>query len=876
MFTSILQKISILAVLFVFLGFSTTIAQGVEKPISIDLSDTPLSEVLKLFEKEHSVRFVYNYFLIKNKKVSCSFKNRPLLEVINKILEKNGLKIGYKKGNLITIIECDKTSYDIYGILVDKISKEPLPFASLEIKEKKLTTVTDKNGRFSFVNIEKSEFNIEVRNLGYKTKQVYINCLKKNNIVIELTSSPFIIPDIEVLDIKNQVVEIDNTPGLFAVSPRNYENLPIFFSPDLMRSLQLMPGITSSSGGEAELCIRGGGPSENLITLDGLQLYQLNHFFGLYSSLSSVSIKNIRVYKGGFPAKYGSKISGVIDMSSKNGNLVKPKLQVGINSLNANLSFEIPVSKKFSLIMSGRRIIFPGQLKSFYKKLISNKIAGDLFVDGQKFDKDPSIFFGDAFAKATYLVSDNDVISASLLFTEDNNSINFDDLGGFYGEYIDSLKKKVYTNNYEKTFWANKGYSVNWFRQWSSRIKTNLAASASLFKSNYNYWVNFPSDGMKIFEFRQKNILEHNTIDFELSHKISSVIDYNMGFRIDKSSIEYSDLKNDATVLQINNSKDKPFYLAGFFQNKMNFFNRLNVIAGLRTTYNELTNKIYYEPRIQSILSFGKNWVLKSSFGSYRQFVIKNLDVNWHISGNVAWVAANGKNILVSGANHFTLGTKYETEKFVIDFDFFYNKKYNIFAFNSFRNYYNNEIGFRNKAKGYNTGFEIQLIKKLGIITGWLSFTYNKSEFSSIINKKKVKFTPNDNVPVALKLVFQLNQPSWHFALVCNYTTGKPYTKPNVINEGGKVKLLFPDEINKKRLDDMLRFDVSFVKKVDFGFCKGEAGISIYNLFNASAILNRYYYLKYEVDTNEVFSKLNKAERIDFDFTPSLFLKFSF
>lgn len=883
MFTSCFRKIWIFAILIFSLLFSINFAQNIEKRISVQFQNTPLVDVLKHISEKHSVRFVYNHSLISDKKISCNFDNEPLIKILKKLFEYTGLRIGYEEGGLITIIECDKIQYDIYGTLQDATSKEPLPFASVEIKGKKLVTVTDKNGRFSFVNVNEKECELKAKYLGYKAKSVKVECRKRNNIVIELETSPFIISDIEVLDIKNQFIEISNIPGLFAVSPKNYENLPMFSSPDLMRSLQLMPGITSSNGGKAELYIRGGMPSENLMTLDGLQLYQLNHFFGFYSSLSAGSIKDIRIYKGGFPAKYGSKISGVIDMSSKNGDLVKPKLKLGINSLNGSLSAEVPISKKLSLIVSGRRILFPGQLESFYKTIISNKVAGDSYIWKASYDKKPEIFFGDAFAKATYLVSDNDVLTASLLFTEDNNSINFGNVRNFYDVQTQTIKNKVYTYNYEKTFWANKGFSLNWFRQWNSRTKTNLTVSSSLFSSSYDYRENSSTKRLKTYQFFQKNKLNHGTVNFELSRKVSDYINYDIGVRLDNSSIRYSSYHFDEAKAEdeketIQGSKEKPFYLAGFFQNKINFSKKFKVVAGLRVTYNELTGKTYFEPRFQSVYEVNKNWVIKSSYGSYRQFVVKNIDGNWHLNGNVAWVAADDKNSLVSGAKHFTLGAKYENEDLILDIDLFYNLKENIFAFPSFRNFYDNNIRYRNEADGYTTGFEIQLIKKIGRVTGWLSYTYNKSEFEAIINEKKQKFVPNDNVPETVKFVLQYNFPSWHISFVINYATGKPYTIPVLRNDDGFVRLLFPNKINDERLDDVMRFDLSAVKKIDFGFCKGEIGFSVYNALNSSNVMNRYYYPYYYkyVGSDEVYAELKKSDHVDFEFTPSLFINLSF
>lgn len=879
MFTPFSKKILIFSLFFFAFFFKLSFAQKDDSLICVHFQNAPLTDVLKYLSEQKPVNFVYNQSIVRNKRVSCSFVNKPFIEVLNKVLRDAKLKIGYYEGSLITLVECKKFRFDLEGRLVDSENKEPLPFAVVKVSGENLSASTDKTGRFSFIDLEGDDITLEISCLGYKKKSVKILCDKKNYITVEIEKSPFIIGDVEVVDSKNQFIEISNTPGLFAVSSKSYENLPVFSSPDLIRSLQLLPGITSNNGGTAELFIRGGVPSENLITLDGLQLYHLDHFFGFYSSLSATSIKDIRIYKGGFPAKYGSKISGVVDMSSKNGSLTRPKLEIGVNSLNLNLSTEIPISKRMSFIFSGRKILFPDHLNSFYKSLIINKVAGDDYIGSVKYNQDPEIFFGDLFAKTTYMISDKDVLTASFLFTEDDNRILFDNVRTFYDEEKKIIVARVFTNSDENSFWGNKGVSLNWFRSWNSRLKTNLTVSSSFYRSNYNYLENSDESGERTFQFNRQNNLTHGKVNFELSYYSSDYLNYDIGLSLDRNKIEYNSYEfNEEETF--NKVEENPFYLAGFFQNRMKFLEKLNVKTGLRFTYNQLTDKVYFEPRLQTSYALSNKVVLKSSFGSYYQFVVKNIDGNSHIAGNVSWVAADDSSSFVSAGRHFTFGAKFETADMIFDVDYFYNTKENIFAFPSFRNVYNGDQRMKNDSEGYTTGFEIQLIKKLGNVTGWVSYTYNKSKYTALIEGIQRKFVPSNNVLESLKLVLQFNFPSWHLSLVCHYASGKPYTIPVLKKADGddRARPAFPNEINDHRLENNLRFDISFVKKFDFNFVHAELGFSVYNVLDQKNITSRYYYPYYYryVGEDEIHSRLVKSDRIDFEFTPSLFLNLSF
>lgn len=877
MFTFIYKNILRLSILFLFFSKGILFAQDFEKKINVYFQNAPLTTVLKFISEKNSVYFVYDQNIVTDKIISCSFQNKPLNFVLNKILIGTGLKIGYQEDNLITLIEAEPVEYDISGQIIDAESKEPLPFANVIIEKDNLAAVTDKNGNFSFVNLKKCSINLKIKYLGYYAKNLKIDCQKQSKIKIELKRSPFIMENIEVVDSKSEFVEVSDFPSFFAVSPRNYDNLPIFSTPDLIRSLQLLPGISTNNGGTAELFIRGGMPSENLMTLDGLQLYHLNHFYGFYSSLSPNSIKDIRIYKGGFPAKYGSKISGVIDMSSKNGSLNKPNFKLGISNINIEITGEIPVTDKLTFFVSGRKIIFSDYLASTYKSLIENKVAGDNFIGMVDYDGDPKIFFADFFSKVTYLASDKDVFNASFLFTEDDNKILFRNIRRRYDAESNKIVAESVTDNEENSFWGNKGFSLNWFRMWNSRFKTNLSISSSIYNSNYNYTENSSETLYRTYYFDQLNDLSHSTISLDVNYNSSDYFNSEFGISYNNSDIKYkSKLESEG---QITNSDDNTYQIAAYFQNDMKINKNFNLIAGIRSTYNLLTDKVYLEPRLMLNYKFNENWLLKSSLGKYYQFIVKNIDGNSHLNGNVAWISANRGNTKVSSANHYTVGAKYEDDNVIFDVEWFYNLRRNIFGFAYSRILYSELSDITNNSKGFTTGYEIQLVKKMGVISGWVSYAYNKSEFSSIIDNTTRYYTPNSSVPKTIKFALQFNFASWNISLVYNYASGKPYTIPIMKKVGEvEVELLFPDKINSERLNPMLRVDLSVVKKFDFDFAKGEIGLSIYNLLNHRNVMNRFYYPYYYqfAGSDEKFSKLLKSDHIDFEFTPSLFLNISF
>ena len=131
----------------------------------------------------------------------------------------------------------------------------------------------------------------------------------------------------------------------------------IFGEPDVFKTLQLLPGISTQEN-SSQLNIRGSSADQNLVTFDGFTLYNLDHFFGVFSALNPNVIKDIQVYRGGFDSRYGERVSGIVEITGKSGDKTKPRIYGGVNMISGNLTAEIPISEKLSLVAAGRRGVF--------------------------------------------------------------------------------------------------------------------------------------------------------------------------------------------------------------------------------------------------------------------------------------------------------------------------------------------------------------------------------------------------------------------------------------------------------------------------------------------------------------------------------------
>jgi hypothetical protein len=202
-------------------------------------------------------------------------------------------------------------SVSIAGVVVDAGNHETLPYVNIALKNSQRGTTTNSEGRFFLPRLRALPCTLQVNYVGYSPRTLIVHeQAASQDLRISLRQEPIVVPPVTIRADNWQAFEISPAPSQLAVSPQHFSDLPIIGDKDISRSLQLMPGIVTSSYGASGLHIRGGLPSQNLILLDGIRLYHINHAFGFFSAFNAEVIKDVRVYKGNIPAKFGGRLSG--------------------------------------------------------------------------------------------------------------------------------------------------------------------------------------------------------------------------------------------------------------------------------------------------------------------------------------------------------------------------------------------------------------------------------------------------------------------------------------------------------------------------------------------------------------------------------------
>ena len=247
----------------------------------------------------------------------------------------------------------------ISGLIKDKESGESLPYANVIVKNTNIGTTTNEDGFFTLFNVPSKTSTIQVQFMGYKTEFLILTTeIASDKIIILMTPDSNQLEEVVIsLDSGGEIMKMNKNVSQISLSPKKLATIPNLGEKDIFRALQLLPGVSGTNESSSGLYIRGGTPDQNLVLLDGFTVYHVDHFYGFFSAFNSDVIKDIQLFKGGFPAEYGGRISSVMDLTGKTGNSNKFSLSGSLSLLSANATVEIPVGKKANLLISGRRSV---------------------------------------------------------------------------------------------------------------------------------------------------------------------------------------------------------------------------------------------------------------------------------------------------------------------------------------------------------------------------------------------------------------------------------------------------------------------------------------------------------------------------------------
>ena len=728
-------------------------------------------------------------------------------------------------------------NFTLNGYVLDENNNESIIGANIIIPSINQGTITNTYGFFS-ITIPKGNYDVQISSLGYKNISIKIDLIKNINSTFFLSEN---VQNLEEVIIVKDIEEIDITKPIMSLnvlSNQTIKQTPVLFGEsDVLKTIQLLPGVSNAGEGTGGFNVRGGAADQNLILFDEAIIYSSSHLFGLFSIFNSDAIKEINLYKGGIPSSFGGRISSVLDVYQKDGNSKEHKLSGGIGAISSRLLSEGPVKKnKGSYLIAAR-----GSYAHLFLK----------FTDIENI-----AYFYDINSKINYKLDDRNTLYFSGYFGRDKFKLN-NTFSNTYGNSTFNLRWNHLVN--EKTFSNTSlifsdyyyGLTLDFIGfNWNSGIKNlNLKFDLKNYFSNkmqFNYGLNsiyydfnpgeikpINKSGINYKKLDRKFALE-NAAYFDVIHKVSNKISMRYGLRFNqflrfKQSGLNRYLDNNPVVFDSNLGIYKAAEILGEYQNSSN--SRI-----IKSFFN-------FEPRLNISYNFN-NKSIKASYNRLNQYI--HLISNTNAPAPLDVWAPSGPYLKPQKLDQFALGyhsllkndNKIETE-------IFYKKIKNRLDYIDGADLVANEaierVLLNGQARAY--GIEFLYKKNKGRHNFWIAYTLSQSQQKTIgrnsaesgINKGKWYSTSYDKThDLSFVSNFKLNK-KLTFNTNFIFQTGQPTTYP--IGQYKYMDLVVPNygSRNSNRLPNYHRLDLSLTlnpkKNIERNF-KSEWVFGIYNIYN--------------------------------------------
>lgn len=852
-------KIGGLALLILHFALSTVtlFAQNV----SFTAHNEPLSAVLQKLSTEYDAKIAFDGDLASKIIVSGKFTNVPITTAIAQLLQDTMLEV-ILIGDVIVIrpriavageelpepIPPPPVEYRISGIIRDYATREHLPYATVAFPGTSQGVSANVDGYFTLFSKETDSVTLQFSYIGYTPKVLTVHPpTQSGQLIVELNTMEIFIPDAIISQRQPDMVTTEPIPGLFRWNSNRNTDIPSLNGLDIAAPLQLLPGIDGTTESLSGLIIRKLPSDKNLFVFDGFTIYHIDHFFGAFTSFNAKSVKDIRVFKSGFDARWGGSASSVIEITGKTGNANALSVDAGVDLLSADVLVEGPIGSKVTFLIAGRRSITDFYRSGIYYKLFESARSdivqsSNVFPSFLKVDvEEPSLTYYDANAKVAYRPTEKDLASVSLFVGGDIMNLERDNPNQYLAENSD---------------WGNSGAGFRWSRQWTQRFDQVL--NIGLSKYNLNY---FHSDStlrrrenvnVRDTIIRSTSVYNRlNDINFSLTNNFKIGKGNDLQFGVQQKSVSmmideslYQSL-NSIDIIDTARVRNQDMNLSTIWGQHIYSHGIIKTLKyGLRANYYEPTGKYYIEPRAQLSITLTPKAYLKFSAGKYYQFVNKVLTYSTSSFRSV-WTVSDGDRFPVVSSKHYTAGALFRFPKsLTLDIEGYIRNTQDIVTVQTVLR---RESGVSvrqeqifNSIDNKTIGLDMMLHKEFGFAQAWIAYTLSRSiNQSDNINRGNAYPSLYDQLH-EVKIASTGRWKDWGYSFAAIFGSGKPWDEPLFTTN---FQLASDYEKNSNRLPPYLRLDIgfSYARKVNGVDLK--AGVNVFNLLNKNNILSRVYTL---------------------------------
>lgn len=811
--------------IFLLAIVQTGLAQ--DKPISAEARKQPLSEVLEQVSATYDVSLAFDadYF----SKIEATFVYRDVLltRFLDEICKKYHLL--YEKIGTTWVIYANPapipvppTEYvQLRGQVIDQESGEPLLFCNIGLDENKGTT-TNELGIFTEKVEKQEQITLRISHLGYHRLDTVIGLSETAFHTIRLTPFSVHLEAIHVYRQEKDVIEMGDKSGKLAFNPKQSANLPRIDDSDLITALSLIPGVNFLGGQSSGISIRGSSPSENLVLLDGIPVLETSHLFGNLSVLNAKFISQAFVSRGAFDATYGERTSGVVELTGRSSYL-KPGLDLSANLLNVSAAANIPIGKKIS-VSGAYRKSYIDQWENYLYEQILRQQSNDT-EDGATVE--PTVVFDDLNLKISAKPDEKQEISVNFLESNDlqNRDYQFKETSRFFRE--------------EESDSKNRGISGNWRYQsgnWHHHLNVGYN---ELERSAWSYagmGPNSQGKGGKEELDADNNYLEELMASWSGELKTGKFT-HQAGFGLHDDQVSY-DYRAERTVgnIQIDsiNNNTHATILHGYWQEKIQLTNQIQLRAGIRGNHENNTGKLYLQPRAGIYLDLQPGIQLFYSGGAYNQFLSRIRKIDSSGNSDLVWYLPDSTGLGTLKAIQHVAGVSFEKNGLSINLEA-YSKtttgKVNLYAEMSGKKEKTMEYVPR-QGRSESIGLDALLHYKQGLLTHMLAASVSKTteQFNGFNNSES--YPSFDDQRLRLRWTEMFRHRGWVLATNLTFRSGSPYLVQS--SESGNTEF--------SRLPYFAQTDFSVIKRFTGKYISVSTGLSLLNLFNRQNVVEVDYF----------------------------------
>ena len=843
--------------------------------IQFNFNNVELKSALQTLIIDHNIAIIFPDN-IPNTLVDARCNSCSIDETLNLILLSTDLT--WEKNNIQFIIKEKEPIpyYKISGRVLDQTTNSPIPHTNVFISNSSLGDISNHDGIFSISNIYTKSCSLIISYMGYDQKIIELQFPNddKNDYEIPLQPKVLFTKEISIFGLPKEFMDRSNNPGQVSFAPRHISALPNLGEVDIFRSLQFLPGVQLGSGETSELYIRGGSPDQNLVLLDWMPIYQTGHMFGFISGISANAVKDIQVYKGSIPTRYGGKVSSVIDISSKTGNINNVRGAIYGNLMSQGILAEIPVLKRGSYVINLRNFNPSNGYSKLYNAIQDYVTGNDQFnllnesaskESNQNAYYDTWSSYEDVVGKISLLIHPRHRFTITHINGVDSVSENREYYG--FNAILGSDSVKIKENSCTKS----KGLVLNFFSNWNSNYNSHLSIYQTKIDINYvsmlrpkssSGFYSSINEAEEDNKFLDRSVRFHQEYNGVNKHKVSTGFQENF-FQL-RRTVDFKDGSSNNSYITSENAYAHSFY----FEDQWIVNNPLRIQSGIRFTYYDLNKrKIYQEPRISIRYRIFDSLSLEGAIGKHHQFIHRLTN---KITIQDSWIFSSNDLPIISSLNKH-IGANWSNLNYSISLSIYHRSLKNLYRIkNSFSIFGNEESRDVILGNGEKKGMELILRKKVGSFRGWISYHLNQTYHKFPGYNNNQSFLADFDKRNEFKIVaitrlwnYDLNA-NWVFSSGANYTNidnmyveaGTGYT----INSTGKV--------NEERLPYIHHLDVAISREWMFKSVLFNLGFSIYNIYNKKNISHKRY--------NPYTSQLSVSNVFMLGITPSINFKASF